>query len=41
MIIDVPNRPPKFINDLESFNPITVPINSIYIHPIPDFYDPD
>jgi hypothetical protein len=41
MIIDVPNRPPKFSDGLKTLPPISVPINSIYNYSIPKFEDPD
>ncbi len=41
MIIDVPNRPPKFSDGLTALPPILVPINSIYNYKIPNFEDPD
>jgi|LauGreDrversion4_2_1035121.scaffolds.fasta_scaffold238415_1 hypothetical protein len=41
MIINVPNRPPKFTDGLTTLPPISVAINSIFNYLIPNFEDPD
>ncbi len=39
--VSVPNRPPFFTDNRNSFNSVQVALNSIYNLTIPSFSDPD